>query len=347
MSRWRRTKQAPDRCRAGAPPFQGGGLTGQCVDAVRRAAPYERAAFRFQSFTLIELIVVISIIGILTALVVPGAAGLWSQRNEAASANMIRGLLQSVRTQAIRFGERGLFFYVDRDGVQRIAFIESDPSRGGTTPRDQFDCSAASQPLNCVTEAGAVNRFHVMNNKVYTVPTPFRIAPSWALTPVSPPGPVPFPLNPSSSSAWPQQLQNQRFPIDTRGPDTPQYHRNFFTIVFDSAGQLIVGRPMLIHDTDADDNGIGDRSRLGVFDVVRWWDNAGVRQDVDGRLFDIVMLDDTHAANFTSVDGLVVYDDSEVEGLAGGSIQSVMLSDGQSLYVSRYTGEVIFGPKGG
>ncbi len=294
-----------------------------------------------RAFTLIELIVVIAIIGILSAIVVPGAANLWSQRNEAAASNLIRGLLQSVRTQAIRYGERGLFFYVDRDGVQRIAIIESDPSQGGTRQRDVVDCDAASEPLNCVTEAGAVNRFHVTDQQVYTVPSPFRVAPSWAVDP--------DPINASLNGIWPQQLRNRRFPFDTRGPDTPHYHRNFFSVIFDSSGQLVVGRPVLIHDIDTEGDGKGDRTRLDVFNTEKWWDNQGVRRDVDGFLFDIVQLDDTFAANFMSVDGLVVYDDSSLEGFEENVIemQSIMRTKGQSLYVSRYTGEVIFGPKGG
>ncbi len=304
---------------------------------------------RLRAFTLIELIVVIAIIGILSALVVPGASSLWSQRNEAASANLIRGLLQSVRTQAIRYGERGLFFYVDRDGAQRIAFIEADPSFGGTSTRDQFDCTNISEPTNCVSEPGAANRFRVIDQQVYTVPSPFRVAPSWALYPDN------APYNPNLVGVWPQQLTNERFPIQTRGADTPLYHRNFFTIVFDSTGSLVVNRPVLIHDIDTENDGLGDRTRLDVADVDEWWkfspgDAAATQPDVDpingNPLFDIVALDNGTGANFISVDGLVVYDDSDIEGLDGASIRAVMERDGQSLFVSRYTGEVIFGPKG-
>ncbi len=306
---------------------------------------------KLASFTLIELIVVISIIGILLALVVPGASSLWSQRNEAASANLIRGLLQSVRTQAIRYGERGLFFYVDRDGVQRIAIIESDPSQGGANPRDQRDCQNASEPVNCVTESGAVNRFHVLDQEVYTVPSPYRVAPSWALKPNGPP--APFPDNPISSASWPTQLAYEKFYVLAQGRDTPQYHRNYFAVVYDSLGQLVVGRDVLIHDVDVDrkldvlGNRTGDRTQLVVANPLRWWDRTGSDNSVSGKLFDIVVLGDDKAANFISVDGLVVYDDSDVEGLDGSSVRSVMQRDGQSLFVSRYTGEVIFGPKGG
>jgi type II secretory pathway pseudopilin PulG len=297
------------------------------------------------------LIVVITIIGILSALVVPGASSLWSQRNEAASANLIRGLLQSVRTQAIRFGERGLFFYVDSDGTQRIAIIESDPSRGGTNARDQVDCSNISEPPNCVTEVDAVNRFHVVDQQVYSVPAPFRVAPSWALTPIPPPANAPF--NSDSRAAWPTQLANERFLFDARGRETPQYHRSYFTVVYDSSGQLVVGRDVLIHDVDVDrkldgfGNRSGDRTQLVVANPARWWDQTGNDVPLGGNLFDIVVLDDGKAANFTSVDGLVVYDDADIEGLDGASIRAVMDRDGQSLYMSRYTGEVILGPKGG
>ncbi len=314
---------------------------------IRRRPRVNLSSGNLRSFTLIELIVVISIIGILSALVVPGASSLWSQRNEAASANLVRGLLQSVRTQAIRFGERGLFFYVDRDGTQRVAFIESDPSHGGTSARDQVDCDDNNEPTNCVTPADAVNRFRVMDQQVYSVPAPYRIAPSWALKPDSPPGPVPFPDNSDSSAAWPMQLAYERFFVQARGRETPQYHRNFFAIVFDSAGQLIVDRDVLIHDVDVEGDGLGDRTTLNVGNPGKWWDRTGDDPSVAGNLFDIVILDDGSAANFISVDGLVVYDDSDVEDLDGASVRAVVQRDGQSLFVSRYTGEVIFGPKGG
>ena len=144
------------------------------------------------------------------------------------------------------------------------------------------------------------------------------------------------------------QLAYEKFFTQGRGRETPQYHRNFFTVVFDSSGHLVVDRDVLIHDIDADEDALGDRTRLNVADPSEWWDRTGDDQEIDGNLFDIVFLnDDGGAANFISVDGLVVYDDSDIDGLDGASRRAVMQRDGQSLFVSRYTGEVIFAPKGG
>ena len=120
-------------------------------------------------------------------------------------------------------------------------------------------------------------------------------------------------------------------------------------MIFDSSGQLVVGRDVLIHDLDTEGDGLGDRTRLGVDDPARWWDGKAINRSVLGSLFDIVILDDGAAANFVSVDGLLVYDDSSLDGFENdvNEMQAVMQRDGQSLFVSRYTGEVIFGPKGG
>ena len=52
------------------------------------------------------------------------------------------------------------------------------------------------------------------------------------------------------------------------------------------------------------------------------------------------------AANFVSVAGLVVYSEADLQDLDGMGIAEVLLRTGQPCFVSRYTGEVMFGKKG-
>ncbi len=80
---------------------------------------------RRQSFTLVELLVVIVIIAIVLALVlIPGRA-LWRQRHEAASITLVENMLRTARqTAAANLRAAGLLAYLD-GAEQRLALIES------------------------------------------------------------------------------------------------------------------------------------------------------------------------------------------------------------------------------
>ncbi len=299
------------------------------------------------AFTLVEMITVIAIIGILMAAVVPGASSMWAERNQAASTNLVKGLLQSAQTQAIRSGERGLLFFIDRDGVQRVVFIEADPPDMSDGSIDSNDCGTGA----VITEKTAVNRFRVMEGKIYSLPTPYRVTPLWSLESDNADS---F----TRPKSWPDQLGERQFdnPSIVTSDDTPRYHRNFFTIIFDTQGQLVVGRDVLIHDHDSNDDGRGDGTALLVNDVSKWLmiekaqkvTNESVGGSKD-KLYDMVVLgsyDDpgSEAANFISVAGLVAYDDSEVSGWSeGGQVRAHLRTEGLPFYISRYTGDVIQG----
>ncbi len=312
---------------------------------------------RRRAFTLVELITVVAILGILMAFVVPGASAIWAQRNEAATTNLIRGLLQSARSQAIRTGERGLIFFVDDNGVQNIAFIEADPpdyTQDGTDACDcDDDCWEDTDwvPTDlCVNELLAGNRFRVSKEQVYLIPSPHRAVPLWALD-------EPSNKNPKTPKDWPDQLANSSFPDDADGKDSPRYHRNFFTVLFNAAGEVVVNRDILIHDPDDDENGYGDTLGLPVADELeKWWtvdyeeqiqkaDSLKTSVSGDKNLFDLVVVDDDVAANFRSVEGIMVYDDSDIAGLDGEDIRQFLLDEGTPFYINRYTGDVTEGPK--
>jgi len=297
------------------------------------------------AFTLIELITVVAIIGILLAVVLPGASSLWSQRNEAATANMMRGLLASARSQAVRRGERGLFFFVDPvDRVQRVVFIEAEPPDDTVDGLDLCDCDPSCcdgticDPADsqCITEVSALNRFRVVSGGLYTVPAPYRVAPAWTLETTD-----------LGVTLWPDQLENTLFPTHSSGSDTPRYHPNFFAILFGANGELVVGRNVLIHDPD------GEVTGLLVNNVAETWiidadgpDYVDISDASNPDLYDIVVLDDDRAANFISVDGLVVYNGAETADLDGIAVGEVLRREGQPFYITRYTGDIILGPRG-
>lgn len=297
------------------------------------------------AFTLIELLVVIAIVSILLALVVPGVSGLWKQRGEADSINTIRGLLESARSRAIQKGEYGLFFYLDDRGVQRIKFIEADPGGSGSGDQDIIDCEAANgaNTGNCITQPMAVNRFRVVAGEAFSLQTPYRAAASWAIE-----------LDPSNQP-WVSLIEDQWSTVPP--VYAPRNHRNFFAIVFDRNGQMVVDRDVLIHDLNADGNQLGDATGLRVVglssSVDEYRDAAGLAMDIGPNtgdvLFDMVLLSDNRAANFRSVAGAVVYDDSQVTGenLTAMQVRDLLLESGQVLVVSRFTGDVIVAQRGG
>ncbi len=92
---------------------------------VNHAADFGGGVPRKRAFTLIEMIVVIAIIAILTAIVVPAASQMWEQRKIASSETLIKGLLQSALARAARpdGADTGIFFYVDPRGTQRMSPI--------------------------------------------------------------------------------------------------------------------------------------------------------------------------------------------------------------------------------
>jgi prepilin-type N-terminal cleavage/methylation domain-containing protein len=320
-----------------------------------------------RAFTLIELMVVIAIVGILLGLILPGVSGMWAQRNQAAAENMLQGLMLSARTRAIRAGGYGLFFFVDKDGSQRVVFLEADPpdpvtgSIDDTDLKAVFSSSAWTDGMK-LTAVDAVDRFRVVEGDIYTIPKPYRVAPLWVID-----------ANATNTGPlWPASLAVDNWQA-AAGKYTPRYHRNYFTVMFNRNGELVVNRPVLVHDRDEDPlpngDGLGDltgmpvasevsntydmQSDPAIFATVRPINSRTAEQDPD--LFDIVYLtnpaegappNNAKAANFFSVDGLLVYDESDLAGLDAAGRWQVLVQNGQPYYVGRYTGDVILGPKG-
>jgi hypothetical protein len=284
------------------------------------------------------MVVVVAIIALLLGLVVPNVASMWRQRNEATSATKLRGLLESARVQAIQTGARGLFFFVDDQNEQRVVFIEAEPPEPAT---DDADCLADGQNEGCITERVAVDRFRVVPGSMDTIPAPYRVAPRWVIE------------NVSGVPVWEGQLGVGQL-WGSPGANTPRYHRNHFTVIFEPSGELVVGRHVLIHDRDANGDGRGDLTGLRVYPVDEYWLEGGNVGDwtlagsaTDARLYDMVTVEqDGRAANFISVGEVVVYDESAIADLPPGQMCTCLLREAQPFYVNRYTGDVIRGPRG-
>ena len=308
---------------------------GIVADPTRRAGHRRRGG---GGFTLVEMIVVIAIIVVLMALALPSVNTMWEERKLAAAKNTIQGMLQTARARAMSASglESGMFFFLDRNGMQYIIPIELDPARSGDVAWE--------------------NVFRVRYDRAYTLPPPFRVVPRYVVLEAGSDAEI-FSVG---------ELVNNSFATLEAAANNAQRHRNFFAMVFSSEGQLLVRRDVLIQDPDEDEDGYGDMTRLAVGPdpeaggstpaVNSYYaqnDTITPMQDDDlGVPTTIAFLvrdadEDEAAVNFPSVDGLLVYDDSLFSGLSPPEQQrAYLLEAAQPYYVNRFTGAIIKGPRG-
>ena len=307
---------------------------------------------RSGAFTLVEMIVVVGIILVLTAIVLPAVTRMWEDRKLADADNTIRGALRIARRTAMSTGsgDAGLLFTLDAHGVQRIYPIEqqADPS----LPADVRD-------LVCQ------KRFIITPGREYALLEPIRAVPRYAV--------VKEVAGQNEFYAFDafELASNDLLPTLTGGWQEAQRQRNHFTMVFSSDGRLSIGRDVLIYDEDLDNmangDGFGDRTGLPLppvatplTTVTQYYpvqSTAGdVKNPIDptGAGFGLVGLvvdANAIAINFPSVSGLLIYDDSLLKGM-GAPTESVdekrefLLRTAQPLYVAGVTATVIRGPLG-
>jgi hypothetical protein len=198
-----------------------------------------------------------------------------------------------------------------------------------------------------------VHRFRTIRGQIYSIPKPYQVSGSWVANRDQVEREI-------GASGFETALRNNSWKT-ALGAHTPYYHRSFFAIIFNARGEVIPERNVLIHDPDTVEqtpqrgDGYGDVTLLRTENSVQ--DFWGIRDDGarermtfppgTSTLYDMIRLDsDGVVANFRGVAGLVVYDESDLEGLDGAGIAEVITRTGQPCFVSRYTGEVIFGKKG-
>ncbi len=287
-----------------------------------------------RAFTLIEMVVVISIILVILGMALPAASSLWNDRKSSEAINTIQGLLMNARVKALDSDgvETGFFAIVDEQGLQRFIPLRQNRKMLGQPAWEDV--------------------FEVTDEPDQTLLAPMRVVPRYVVN--NPLSPDFAPVDAFNDD----ELANDN--VLTAVGDQAQRHRNFFTMIFSTDGNLIVGRDVLIKDNDEDADGFGDRTQLPVgpgkpaspivnefYDVSRN-SRAEIRGAGGKTPIDFLVREDTSstvALNFPSVDGLLVYDDAVFRSADLVGKREVLLRTGQPLYLSRWTGVVIRGPK--
>jgi hypothetical protein len=327
------------------------------------------------------MVIVVAIVIVLITMVVPAASSLWRERRISDAQNTISGQLMSARARALQGehvqgdsfaltdpanpanprrllpgGESGLFFFVDGDGVQRIAAIVQTMPEDRTCLGD--DGGACIRENRAIRESWA-NVFTVVPGRVASLPAPMRVVPRHAVCdpPVSG---VPTCQGYDLSYELFSKEELAHTDVYTTAGDQAQRHRNFFTMIYSTDGQLVVDRDVLIRDVDEIDEAPGEQT--GDVTGLKVLDEAEVRNyfprtDVTPTTLqlspasgpyegiEIVAEDGGTALNFSSVDGLLVYDESSFAAW-GDDKQRFFLENAWPFYVHRLTGAVIRGPVG-
>lgn len=312
-----------------------------------RAAVEHRRTASCRAFTLVEMVVVVAIILIVVVLIVPAASALWEQRKVADARNTIHGLLANARIRALQADgvETGLFFYLDDAGVQRVATIEQ------------------AEPDSVLWSAV----FRITGDRDQVMPAPMRAVPRYIVE-------VPRNTSEHPDRFQDEEVQNNDFYNPPQGADPPQRHRNFFTLIYSGRGELLVNRDVLIIDSDADRNDIGDRTGMFVggdcqltpanapLPIRRYetrrngiqpFDPANQVTGRDDLLRACTTGNNPVAVNFPSVDGVLVYDDAAMNQLRinapttdGKEMRAYLQKNAQPFYIGRMTGSIIVGPVG-
>jgi len=294
------------------------------------------------------MVIVVAVVLLILGIVLPAAGTLWKQRRVAEAQDTISGMLMITRAKAVEndFGDSGLFFYLDESGVQRIASITQD----------------ANMAADPATREPSANVFNVLPERTYALPVPMRVVPRYVVYDEN--------TEPDTFKRFDRyELDNNVFiTLPSEGEhDQAQRHRNFFTMIYSSDGQLRVRRDVLIRDKDdVDDANEDDCANALKGDVTGLClgDPAAVRDYYDPKTNQQKPIDDNPrngvaqleflivdqssvALNFPSVDGLLVYDES-LFAAAGTPEQKrkFLLDTAQPFYVHRLTGAVIRGPVG-
>lgn len=323
-----------------------------------------------RGFTLVEMMVVVAIVLILVAVGTPAVQSMWANQRRIDTLNTIQGMLTTTRAKAIQSGEGelGLFFFLDSKGVQRIASIRRATTTGVRTLLEEngYNVPAALMDPTQIQnyELALRDVFEVTPDRIYTIPAPSRVVPRYV---------VEDRTNRPSADVWQlfsdEELANDKTldqPLDA-GTDNNQRHRNFFTIIFTSGGEVRPGRSVLILDTDTlhSDPPRGDITGLSVgydtsadaatVDQYFVANNSVLSVPIDvtsspGLAIPFLVNDPdstTTAINFPSVDGLLVYDDSLIRDLDDpADKRATLLRAALPVYINRLTGAIVQGPVG-
>ncbi|MGD2108018.1 MAG: hypothetical protein PVI86_01375 [Phycisphaerae bacterium] len=312
-----------------------------------------------EAFTIVEMIVVISIILVVLGLSLPAVKTLWDDRKSATALNTLQGLFMTTRAEAMRPNgvETGLFFLLDDQGTQKILTIAGQKKPVQLTDELDEPCNPQPTPGTFAYD----NVFEILDSKPRDLPAPMRAVPQYVFRDAR-----------MGFDEWEyfdaEELANNSFESPSGPVDPAQQHRNFFTLVFDTTGRLTTARDVLIRDLDHDGDGRGDRTGLLVGpgpcpednqETTDFYDQQGQEQPIDpdqGEAVPSLIINpgigNGLAFNFASVDGIMVYDDSTFSVLPGQTQdeleakRDLLLRTARPMYISRWTGVVLQGPIG-
>ncbi len=305
---------------------------------MRRAARRPAAAF-----TLIELVVVVAIITALLGVVLPSVTRMWDGRKQGDAVNKLRGAITVARRMALspNHDEVGLLFVRDRlHDTQRIFLIERKPVT------DTIDGNRIAR-----------DRFVIVDDRDYTLPAPLRVVPRYVVHTGGADDHLEFSLDELIDESFPGAD-----PPQSREWDEGQRHRNYFSMIFNAQGRLVVGRNVLIYDTaPSGPSRFGERTGLPVPEEDEPVKDYFTRDSRKGQtklpidqtgtqdpLTDLVVDTANNspvAINFPSVDGLLLYDDAAFRRMGvAKSKREFLIRTAQPLYVAGASGLVILGP---
>lgn len=318
-------------------------LFATCPDAI--GIRHSRSAF-----TMVELVVVIAIILIIVGLAAPAATTMWAQQKQAQTENAIQGLLMTARARALQADgvESGFLAYMDEQGNQHLAPIEKAVATAAEVETLALQLNLDVGQARTAADLAFQDVFIICDEPDQILPAPMRIVPRYVVDG------EPTGSNVTYLGFADEELTDNDF--NAVAKDQAQRHRNFFTLIFSTDGELLVNRNVLIKDENSNSakDSLGDRTELHVApEVAQYFSRvSGQPLEIDptgsGILVDNLIADPNGdvAINFASVDGLLVYDDSSFKGLAAAEKRPFLVGTGRPIYVGRYTGALVRGPVG-
>jgi len=288
---------------------------------------------RRPSFTLVELLVVVSLIILILAIVGPAMSTMWKQRYEAASTQQVKGMLEVARNRAMSHRKAyGVLFYVDKDAFQRAAFIISDSVPVPNCP-----------PAVAMNESAYFNltadRFRVDAQQ-----TIYRFGGGWRV-------------------GYSELILKGVFRFDGDMRDLG-LQQDYFVVIFspdrqrDAVGIFVNNERVLtryiISDADKDGDRIGDVTNMPLIDIEDRWTNLNgdvMLLNCD-PIYNILDMDDDkkfdmQVDGFLNRWGVILYNYAEAKELQGdtNALMSYIKMESIPIYLTRH-GDIVMGPRG-